>query len=224
MSKKLILLIEDNKKVQKYNSLLLRENGFEAAIALTIADARAFMERRTPDAIVLDRGMPDGSGLDFLKELRRTSMIPVLMLTGYREEFDEIQGFDTGCDDYIKKPYTFDVLLRRLNRLLKTSQQVPETITRGGLTLKPASSEAFVNGANIGLTPKEYDLLQYFVQNEGRIMTPEQVYEAVWGQPMTGDANAVKNAVVRLRKKLTGCGYTISNNYGSGYQFEHGEP
>lgn len=224
MNGKRVLLIEDNKKVQTFNLDLLTRQGFAVETAMTLADARACLSRQTPDAIILDIGMPDGNGLDFLKELRQTSGIPVLMLTGYSETADIVKGFKDGCDDYLTKPYTFAELLVRLQRLLKNAERVPETVTRGLLILRLASRETFVGSDKLDLTPKDYALLQFFVQNEGRIMQMAYIYETVWGQPMAGDSQAISSAVSRLRKKLKGRGYTISAEYGAGYCFEPGEP
>jgi DNA-binding response OmpR family regulator len=224
MSGKLILLVEDSKKVQNYNRSMLTDEGFTVETAITLADTRAFLAAYKADAIILDIGMPDGNGLDFLRELRESgSKTPVLLLTGYGEAKDIVLGFQTGCDDYLPKPYTFAVLLARLRRLLQSVEQVPETVTRGLLTLKLTPMEAYVNGVVLGLTPKDFSLLQFFIQNENRVLTADYVYEKVWGQPMAGDSRAFGNAVSRLRKKLVGCGYTISAEYGNGYRFERGE-
>ena len=223
MNEKTILLVEDDKKVQSFNKRLLAGEGFAVQTAMTLADARGILEQQAIDAMILDIGMPDGNGLDFLRELRQTSRIPVLMLTGYGETSDVIKGFESGCDDYLRKPYTFEELLARLKRLLYRAEQLPETVTRGALTLNILAKEAFLNGADLMLTPKDFALLQYFVQNEGRTLDRDVVYEKVWGRPMAGDSQALGSAVSRLRKKLTGCGYTISGGYGNSYCFERGE-
>ena len=131
MNGKTILLAEDDKKVQGFNSRLLAGEGFAVQTAMTLADAREILEQQATDAMILDIGMPDGNGLDFLRELRQTSGIPVLMLTGYGETSDVIKGFESGCDDYLRKPYTFEELLARLKRLLYRAEQLPETVTRG---------------------------------------------------------------------------------------------
>ncbi len=223
MSKKRILLVEDDKKLLLMNKLLLEEKGFLVDTVFTLVRAREALRNEMPDAMILDRGMPDGDGLAFLTDLRKTSRLPVLMLTGYKADADMIRGYDSGCDDYVTKPFSFEVLLRKLNTLLRRAEEVPDTIIKGGLTLKPISRDAFVNGADIELRPKEYSLLQYFVQNENRLISAEQIYEAVWGRPMAGDTGAVRTATSRLRSKLTGCGYTVTNDTGS-YRFERGEP
>ena len=224
MSGKLILLVEDSKKVQNFNSRMLERSGFIVETAMTLADARAFLSCQIPAAIILDIGMPDGSGLDFLREFRQSSKIPVLLLTGYSETADIVRGFKRGCDDYLTKPYTFEVLLVRLECLLEHAEKVPETLTRGLLTLHLTPRKASVDGEDLMLTPKDFAMLQFFVQNEDCLMGAEHIYEKIWGQPMGGDSQALQNAVSRLRKKLSGCGYTITVEYGSGYRFERGEP
>ncbi len=223
MDKKRILLVEDDKKLLAVNKMLLETRGFAVETALTLAETWEALSKRTPTAIILDRGMPDGDGLDFLGEFRKTSRIPVLMLTGYKEDEDMVQGYDSGCDDYLTKPFSFAVLLRKLQSLLRRAEEVPDAIVKGGLSLKLTPREASVNGVDLKLRPKEYALLQYLVQNEGRVMSGEDVYQAVWGQPMSGDSTSFRVTVSRLRNKLVGCGYTISNERENGYCFERGD-
>lgn len=220
MNGKTLLLVEDNKKVQNFNVELLTKQGFAVETAMSLAEAGACLSRQMPDAIVLDIGMPDGNGLDFLRELRQTSKIPVLMLTGYGENKDVVKGFNSGCDDYLPKPYTFEVLLVRLERLLRSAEQVPETVTKGALKLNVSSLVAYVNDVDILLTQKEFALLMLTLQREGRHLSAEYLYEKVWGQPMVGDTGAVRRQISLLRKKLEGSGYTISVTRGEGYCFE----
>jgi DNA-binding response OmpR family regulator len=220
MNGKSLLLVEDNKNVQDFNTKLLEGRGYAVSNALTLAEARESVTRQMPDAIVLDIGMPDGSGLDFLRELRRESNVPVLLLTGYTEDDDVIRGFESGCNDYLQKPYTFGVLLVRLQRMMQSAEQMPEIVSRGLLTLKLASRKAYVDGVNLLLTPTDFALLHYFTQNENTLMSAERIYETIWGQPLNKNTQALNSAVTRLRKKLTGCGYTITAEYRTGYRFE----
>jgi len=236
MNGKTILLVEDNKKILDFNRQLLEGRGFVIRTAVTLAEAVSSVKNDPPDAVVLDIGMPDGSGLDFLLELRQgkiknagnpalakqISRTPVLLLTNNSEAEDIVSGFKSGCDDYLAKPYTFEVLLVRLQRLLQSAEQIPETVTRGSLTLKYTQREAYINGKNLLLTPKDFALLQFFIQNENRLLSAQQLYETVWGQPMAGDSRALENAVSRLRRKLKDCGYSVSTEYGTGYRFERG--
>lgn len=220
MQGKLILLVEDSKKVQNYNRRMLEDEGFAVESALTLSDAGGVLEKRRLDAIILDIGMPDGNGLDFLRKLRQTSKIPVLMLTGYDKNEDIVNGFQSGCDDYLPKPYTFEVLLVRLNKLLLNAERMPERISLGPLKIDVLSGQAFVNGADLLLTRKEFSLLVLFVQCEGRSMNSEYLYEKVWGQPMNHNAGALKNQVSNLRKKLEGSSYTVLSTRGEGYCFK----
>jgi DNA-binding response OmpR family regulator len=214
-----ILLIEDNADVQEFNRYLLERQGYAVETALTLASARDIMDRLTPDALVLDIGMPDGNGLDFLRELRRTSSVPVLVLSGYGSDSDIVQGFKTGCDDYLPKPYTFEVLLARLRRLLVNVGRLPTQLTFGSLTIEVMRGQAFLDGADLLLAQKEFALLLLFTQHEGKILSGNYLYEHVWGQALNENASALKNMVYRLRKKIAGSGFDIAAERGKGYVF-----
>lgn len=222
MSGKVILLVEDNKDVQNFNKRLLEGKGFNVETALTLADARMYFGKRQADAIILDIGMPDGNGLDFLRELRQTSKIPVLILTGYGESKDVVLGFNAGCDDYLAKPYTFDVLLVRLKHLLKSAGQFTERISYGMLTMDILSGRAFMEGTDLLLKPKEFALLHLFAQNENKTLSNEYLYGEVWKQPLMDDKRSLQKHISELRNKLKdrNCGYTITAVYGKGYRYE----
>ena len=219
-AKHLILLVDDSKKVQNFNKRMLERSNFIVETVFTLLEAKNFLADKTPSAIILDIGMPDGSGLDFLHEFRKTSQIPVLLLTGFSDTKDVISGFEGGCDDYLTKPYTFEVLLARLNRLLDRTLQVPETINKGTLVLKPTLLKAYVGNIDLHLTPKDFAMLMFFTQHENQLLDAGYIYENIWGQPMGGDSQALANEVSRLRKKLRGSGFTITAQYASGYMFE----
>jgi len=220
MNGRLILLVEDMQEVQNYNKRMLEDEGFAVETAMTLADARAVLARKTPEIIVLDRGMPDGEGADFLRTLRAEgNKIPVLLLTGYGESTDVVEGFKSGCDDYLTKPYTFDVLLVRLERLLNSAGQVPQMVRTGSLQLAISSHQAFLNGKNMGLSVTEFFLLLYFTQNERKTTSAECLYESIWGQPMNDNNQAVRTAVSRLRTKLKGSEFVIDFEWSEGYRF-----
>lgn len=221
--KKTILIVDDNKKIRIYNKRMLEEKGFTAVTAMSLAEAGAFMKQQTPDAVILDTVLPDGCGLDFLRELRRVSDVPVLILSGFENNKDILTFFESGCDDYVVKPYTFEVLFARLQRLLHRAEKIPEKITKGLLTLNPITGEAVADGVNLLLTPKDFTLLMFFIQKENLLMKPDYIYETVWGKPMAGDSKALAMAISRLRKKLKHSGYTITMDYGNGYRFERGD-
>ena len=220
MTGKRILLVEDDRKVQAYNKELFEGCGFSVYTAMSLAKAKDAMEKEKPEAIVLDIGLPDGCGLDFLRKLRETSGIPVLLLTGYGKDGDVIAGFESGCNDCLTKPYTFGVLKARLNNILQGAQRLPETVSKGALKLDLLSNRAYINRDDLNLTEKEFAIIRLFTQNEGKIMSAETVYEKVWGQPMAGDRNAVQVAITRLRKKIEPAGYGIVSVRAKGYIFE----
>jgi len=217
MTGKRILLVEDDMKIQSFNKELFEGRGFIVNLATTLFDAKIQMQRNMPDAIVLDVNLPDGSGFDFLRELRQTSRIPVLVLTGYGEDKDVVVGFESGCNDYLSKPYTFEVLHVRLNNLLQSAEQMPDNLSVGVLKLDLLSNRAFIEDNDLNLTEKEFVLIRLLMQHEGDIIGTEDIYEKVWGQPMLGDKNALQVAITRLRKKIEPAGYNIVSMRGKGY-------
>ena len=220
MNEKLILLVEDNEKIMQGNERMLRRRGYGVVMALTLAEARKALEAQMPDLIVLDIMLPDGSGLDFMAELRQYSKMPILLLTGLTTPEDVVRGLTAGGDDYLAKPYDFGVLLARVEALLRRAEQIPEKLTRDRLSLDVAAGVAMLDGADLLLTQKEFALLLIFVQNESRFISAEYLYEKLWKQPMTGDSNALRSTLKRLRAKLDGSGYCITLSKGEGYQFE----
>ena len=215
-----ILLVEDNEDIQEINKDLLEEHGYTVCLAMNLKEARESISRLAPDLIVLDIQLPDGNGLDFLKELRdEKKSMPVLLLTASSESSTEIEGIQSGGDDFIAKPYNNEVLLARIEGLFRRAAKVPETILRGSLTLDTFSRRAFIDGEDLQLTSKEFDVLFVLVQNEGNLMTAPDIYEKVWSQPMFGDDNAVKTVISRLRPKIEPSGYGIDTFRGKGYMF-----
>jgi len=168
-----------------------------------------------PDAIVLDIMLPDGSGLDFLKELRmekgELSSVPILLLTGLTTPEDVVRGLGEGGDDYLAKPYDFDILLARIEALLRRSRHIPKTLTKGALRLDIIANRAFLEGNDMMLAPKEFALLFLMAQNEGKLLTAASLYEAIWKLPLEDDTSVIRTAVSRLRQKL-GCGFSIEND------------
>jgi len=216
-----ILLVEDEQDISFANKILLeRSGGYRVRLAMNLEEAWRSITEAEPDLIVLDIMLPDGSGLDFLGELRQGKNIPVLLLTALSETSDELRGIQAGGDDYITKPYDIHVLLARIEMVLQRTARLPETITKGTLTLHITSNEAFVNGENLGLSQKEFSLLVIFVQHENRAISAAHLYEQVWGRHMGKDDRAVKTAVYRLRKKLQHTGFTITAERSVGYCFE----
>jgi len=221
-ARKLILLVEDNEKIVFGNKQMFEWEGYDATAAQSLGSARAVMAEHRPDAIVLDIMLPDGSGLDFIRELRESeySDTPILLLTGLTTNEDVVRGLRAGGDDYLTKPYDFPVLQARVEALLRRAERVPEGITKGCLHLDIASGAASVNGIDLAVTKKDFYLLLLFIQNEGQFFTAEYLYERVWNAPMGGNNQALKSAVSRLNKKIAGSSWRISWSRGEGYTFE----
>jgi len=215
-----ILLVEDEPIIQKKNKNILVRHGYKIRQAYTLAEAREIMLDKSPRAIILDIGLPDGSGLDFLYELRQTSTTPVLMLTAMGTAEDIIKGLEAGGDDYLAKPYELPVFLARVQTLLRRASTIPESLSVGPIRVDVSSGKAYLNNEDMGLSQKEYALLQLFAQNPENILSAEHIYEKAWGQKMHGDENALKVAISRLRTKLADSGWTIAASRGEGYCFE----
>ena len=218
---KTLLCVEDERDLLENNCRFFINEGYKVLAAENLAKTREHLKKNTPDCIILDIMLPDGNGLEFLKELRsQGNYIPVLMLTAWNTDADISRGLDYGADDYIGKPFSYDVLLARVKRMLAHAEWTPEHITYGPLYIEMFSGQAYLHGENMRLTSKEISLLTLFIQQSNRLMSAEYLYERVWGQKMMDDDNAVKVAISKLRSKLAGSGYTITASRGEGYYFE----
>ena len=215
-----LLLVEDEPVVQDNNKMILERRGYDIKQAYTLAEARAIAAEELPSAVILDILLPDGSGLDFLHELRKTSNVPVLVLTAMGTPQDIIKGLEAGGDDYLTKPHKLTVFLKRLEALLRRASLISDAPEIGPLKLEPASEKAFLYNEDMGLSQKEYSLLHEFVQHPEKIFHAEYIYEKIWGQATLDDNIMLKNTAYQLRKKLEGSGYTITAERGDGYIFE----
>lgn len=216
---KRILLVEDNEQIMRGNERMLSRRGYEVVTALTLAQARSAIQVQIPDLFVLDIMLPDGSGLDFMAELRQYSQVPILLLTGLTTPEDIVRGLSQGGDDYLAKPYDFGVLLARVEALLRRAENIPEKLVRGRLCLDVAADVATFDGNDLLLTQKEFVLLLIFVQNEERFISAEYLYEKAWKAPLSGDSQALKKVIHRLREKIAGSGWRIEWSRGEGYSF-----
>ena len=215
-----ILLVEDNEDIQEINKRFLARRGYSVRLAFSLAEARRSVGESKPDAIVLDIMLPDGSGLDYLTELKQQgSNIPVLLLTALSESSDEVKGLEEGGDDYLAKPYDNNVLAARIEALLRRAGRVPETVTKGALRLETYSGQASLNGENLNLTRREFDMILLLAQNEDKLLSAEFLYEKVWGQQLFDDNNAIRTVISRLRAKIEDSDYVIEPLRGKGYVF-----
>ena len=220
---KTILCVEDEQRVLRNNQKTLREAGYAVLCAENLAEAREHLSKQKPSGIILDIMLPDGNGLDFLKELRAGgNQVPVLMLTAWNTDADIARGLDLGADDYIGKPFGYDVLLSRVRKMLAQAQRVPEHVTKGRLRLDIPAMTAAAGGVDLLLTQKEFSLLLLFVQHEAQVLEPEFLYERVWNAPMGDDKRTLQKHISALKKKLADANFedAIHQVYGKGYYFQ----
>jgi len=216
-----ILLVEDAAEVLYLNKEMLeRRGGYNVRLAASLAEAKKAIEESEPDIIILDIMLPDGSGLDFLVDLKKDNDIPVIFLSGLGNQQDKLEGFKAGCDDYLPKPYDNDELMMRIEAVLRRSYRVPKKVTRGTLVMDMISNSVSYNGKDLGIKRRAFDVLYLLMQHEGKIFSAEEIYEHVWKRKMLGDNRTVKTAMYDLRNSLKGTGYTINTQYGKGYAFE----
>ncbi|MCL1877447.1 MAG: response regulator transcription factor [Defluviitaleaceae bacterium] len=219
-----ILLVEDDKDLNNANRRALELKRYAVHTALTLAEAREHLITLQPDIILLDVNLPDGDGFSFCDEIRGTTAAHIIFLTAKTGHEDILQGLSGGGDDYISKPFHMAELLARVESAMRRRRiAVPmETLTRGGLTLDLLANRVFINGEEIEALPqKAFDVLFLLVQNEGKFMSAEYIYEKVWARPMGEDSSALQIAISRLRKGLAPFGYDIRMVRNKGYVFTH---
>ena len=224
-----ILVVDDETAVTDLLAYNLRKAGYETLLAADGREALRLARQSNPDLILLDLMLPEVDGLDVCRELRKTSEVPVIMLTARGEEIDRVVGLELGADDYICKPFSMRELLARIKAVLRRAQPdestgKPSTILRGkgSLWLDVESRVVTVGEANLALTRLEFDLLNMLLTNTGRVLTRERLLEQVWGYDFVGDTRAVDSAIKRLRAKLRGPSTeadSIEAVRGVGYRF-----
>lgn len=219
MKGKTILLVEDNPEVMRNNTTALTSRGATVLSAATIAEARCVISKKLPDVAVLDIMLPDGSGIDFLREIRAVSGLPVLLLTAKGESQDIVTGLSLGADDYLAKPYYLNVFAARIDALLRRARTVTESVAIGSLRFDLISSQAFFEGRDLLLTQKEFALLLLLAQNEKQKLSAEYLFEKVWRQTLLGDTSALKIQMSNLKKKLSAVtgDILIETSRGEGY-------
>ena len=233
-----ILLVEDEKEIQEINKYMLDERGYNVSLAMNLAEARKGIADFAPDLIVLDIMLLDGSGLEFMEELRlQGNSIPILLLTALSTPKDKVEGLRRGGNDYLAKPYDYDEFVMRIEVILRSKQQEDErvrlavkaaehdreTLTFGNLTLNNTARNAYVNGKLLNLTQMQVGLLILLARHKDETLTYAHIYETIWGQPLAGNSQALRSTITKIRSEIAGCGYSISSERGIGYRFEQGE-
>ena len=218
-----ILIADDEARMRALVRDYLRMKGFQVLEAENGAEALAVFEREPDIALVLlDVMMPEMDGFETLKELRHISDVPVLMLTARAEEQDELQGFSLGADEYIAKPFSPKVLLARIDAILKRTSTGAgdEQLEAAGICLDERAHEVTVDGKKVELSFKDFELLRYFLENQGIALSREKILNHVWNYDYFGDARTIDTHVKKLRAKMGEKGALIRTIWGMGYKFE----
>ena len=222
MEKIKILVVDDEERMQKLLSDFLKMKDYEVLLAGNGEEAiDLFFKEKSIALIILDVMMPKMDGWTALKTIREHSKVPVIMLTARSEENDELKGFDYGADEYISKPFSPKILVARVEALHRRSGvQKEELLEVGGIVIDEAAHSVTVDGKPIELSFKEYELLQYFVENKGIALSREKILNNVWNYDYFGDARTIDTHVKKLRAKLMDKGDYIKTVWGMGYKFE----
>jgi DNA-binding response OmpR family regulator len=204
-----ILVVDDEPAVTDLLAYNLRKAGYETLLAADGSEALRIARASSPDLILLDLMIPEVDGLDVCRELRKTSDVPIIMLTARSEEIDRVVGLELGADDYVGKPFSVRELLARIKAVLRRAQpneaaDESSAILRGkgGLQLNTETRIVTIGEIMLPLTRLEFDLLNLFLTNAERVLTRERLLEQAWGYDFVGDTRAVDSAIKRLRAKL----------------------
>jgi DNA-binding response OmpR family regulator len=202
-----ILIVDDEPAVTDLLAYNFRKAGYDILLAGDGREALKLAYEASPDLILLDLMIPEVDGLDVCRELRKTSQVPIIMITARGEEIDRVVGLELGADDYVCKPFSVRELMARVKAVLRRGQKDDEEtgsllLGKGGLRLDVESRTAVAGATTLDLTRLEFDLLHYLLVNAGRVLTRERLLEQTWGYDFTGDTRAVDSAVKRLRAKL----------------------
>ena len=220
--KKSVLIVEDELRIRFLLRDYLAKEDFNVHEASNGEEGLFIFSTQKIDLVILDIMMPVMDGLTMLEKLREVSTVPVILLTAKGEEEDKLQGYDFGADDYVTKPFSPKVLIAKVKALLKRSRDDIDSSSQdfNGLTINKLSHEVKVNGKEITLSPKEYELLVYLATNEGIALSRDNILDNVWGLDYYGDIRTVDTNVKRLREKLLDKSNLIVTVRGSGYKFE----
>ena len=217
-----ILVVDDESRIRKIiRDFLVREGYVVCEAEDGEAALDIFCSNNDIDLIIMDVMMPKMDGWQLCKEVRKLSKVPILMLTAKSEEQDELKGFELGVDEYISKPFSPKILTARVNALLRrTTGDSEEILDIAGITVNKIAHTVTIDGKEIDLSFKEFELLTYFMENRGIALSREKILNNVWNYDYYGDARTIDTHVKKLRSKMGGKGKFISTIWGMGYKFE----
>lgn len=218
-----VLVVDDESRMRKLVKDFLVKKDFEVLEAADGEQAiEVFFADKNIDLVILDVMMPKMDGWEVCKEIRQYSKVPIIMLTAKSDERDELLGFELGVDEYISKPFSPKILVARVEAILRRSGNAVgnEKLTAGGIELDVQAHEVRLDGELIELSYKEFELLHYFIINQGVALSREKILNNVWNYDYFGDARTIDTHVKKLRSKLGAKGEYIKTIWGMGYKFE----
>ena len=224
-----ILVVDDEERVIEIVEMYLKKEGFEIYTAADGEEAVEKVKALQPDLVVLDIMLPKMDGWDVCKEIRKNLSIPILMLTAKGEEFDRVLGLELGADDYLTKPFSPRELVARIKAILRRippegKEEKIDVIKLSDLKIDYSSREVSLNGEQIVLTPKEFELLWYLASHKDKVFTREELLKQVWSYDYYGDLRTVDTHIKRLREKLLSQekkpNFNVKTIWGVGYKFE----
>lgn len=219
-----LLVVDDEQRIRDLIRKYAEFEGFQVAEAVNGMDAVDKCRLHRYDLIIMDVMMPELDGFSAVREIRRHSQTPVVMLSARGEEYDRIHGFELGVDDYVVKPFSPKELMMRVGAILKRTgavkEQAADQVTIGELTVDFTARRVTLQGQNLDLSPKEYDLLFYMVRNRGIALTREKLISEVWGYDFFGDDRTLDTHIKLLRRELGAYADRITTLRGVGYRFE----
>lgn len=218
-----ILVVDDESRMRKLVKDFLTKKNFQVLEAGDGEEAMdIFYEEKDIALIILDVMMPKMDGWEVCREIRKNSKVPIIMLTARSDERDELLGFDLGVDEYISKPFSPKILVARVEAILRRTGQgsAEDVLSAGGIVIDKAAHLATVDGKTMDLSFKEFELLTYFLENEGIALSREKILNSVWNYDYFGDARTIDTHVKKLRSKLGDKGEYIRTIWGMGYKFE----
>ena len=218
-----ILVVDDESRMRKLLKDFLVKKNFEVVEAANGEEALdLFYSDKNISLIILDVMMPKMDGWEVCREIRKNSKVPIIMLTARGDERDELLGFELGVDEYISKPFSPKILVARVEAILRRTSQssMEDVLSAGGIVLDKAAHQVTVDGNVVELSFKEFELLSYFMENQGIALSREKILNSVWNYDYFGDARTIDTHVKKLRNKLGDKGEYIKTVWGMGYKFE----
>lgn len=222
-----ILVIEDEENINNLVSTLLEANGYSAVSARSGGSAKMLYASHRPDLIILDLGLPDMDGVELLREIRKDSFTPIIVLSARTQERDKVTALDLGANDYVTKPFGSAELMARVRSVLRSTKQGVSGMTpdgkfvTGGLVIEYASRRVFLDGAEIKLTKTEYNIISLLSEHAGKVLTYSFIIKNIWGYDDYGSTKKLQVNMANIRKKIgakPGKDNFISNELGVGYR------